>query len=108
LQRRHDIIAFDSGGITVRADQYKILIHHRIALDPETFRHELFLSRFGIDKHHIGVAMPRGVERPAGDSARLRNDVNLLSAGRIGNLAGIIDCGIFMNLTVRGSQIWDF
>ncbi len=64
LQCRNNILAaLDAGGVSLRADQHKIIIHHRLALDAEAILDELHLLRAGMDEDHIGITPPAGIER---------------------------------------------
>src|SRR6516225_6079752 len=57
LQRLGDVgHAFDAGGIVLRSDDDKIVVHHGVALHARAFGDEFLLLRLGMNEHDVGVA----------------------------------------------------
>ena len=56
------------------SDQDEVVVHHRLALEPEALGDEFLLLRPGMDEDDVGIAAPAGVERLAG---ALRDDADL-------------------------------
>src|SRR5262249_24563855 len=56
----------DAGGIVLRSNDDKIVVHHGIALHAKPFRNEFLLCLPGMHENHVGIAAARGVERLAG------------------------------------------
>src|SRR5262249_49325365 len=67
LQRKGDVpCPLDAGGIVLRSDDDKIVVHHGIALHAKPFRNEFLFCLPGMHENHVGIAAARGVERLAG------------------------------------------
>src|SRR6185312_16301325 len=60
-ERGNDVLrSLDARRIALRSEQDEVVVHHRITLDAEAFGEKLFLGRFGVDEHHVGIATARG------------------------------------------------
>src|SRR5262249_19685236 len=67
LQRKGGVpCPLDAGGIVLRSDDNKIVVHHGIALHAMPFRNEFLLRLPGMHENHVGTAAARHVERGAG------------------------------------------
>jgi hypothetical protein len=56
----------DAGGVALWPNQHKVIVHHRIALHAFAFGDKFLFCRFRMDKNHVCIAAPAGVERLTG------------------------------------------
>ena len=66
FQRIGNVIAFDSGWICGWANQHKVVVHDRIALERKAIGHKFFFGCLVMHKQHIGVTPPAHVDSLAG------------------------------------------
>ena len=77
----NDILrSLNAGRIALRADQDEVVVHYRVTLDAESFRHEFLLREPRVDEHDVGVATAAGIDRLAG---ALRDDPHVNSRLRL-------------------------
>src|SRR5215469_10109155 len=63
--------ALHARGVGLRSNQNEIVVHYRIPSHPLAFGEELLLRGLCMNKHHVSIATPSGVERLA---CALRDD----------------------------------
>ena len=67
LKRFRNVVhALDAGGVTLRPNQHKVVVHHRKSLHAMSFGDEPQFCKFGMHEHHISIAAPGSVERLTG------------------------------------------
>ena len=61
-----NVFAFGFGRVGGGANQHKVVVHDRKALDGKAFSDDFFLGHLVVHKQHVGVAAPAHVYRLAG------------------------------------------
>ena len=74
------VVAFDMGGIGLRADDDEVVVHQRLALHAIALGDEFLLAGPVMDEQHVGIALLADLEGLAGPD---RDDAHL-DAGLLG------------------------